>query len=55
MSHIPLDHNTTVVLCVYLAATHTRASADIESWKKKTKEIPAPAVFLDQRSRHHEI
>jgi len=36
MSHRPLHHNKTVVLCVYMMTTYTSASADIEIKKKKT-------------------
>ena len=48
ISHRPLHHNKTIVLCVYMMTTYT--SSSLEYWRKRS-----PPVCLDQRRRHFEI
>ena len=44
MSHRPLHHNKTVLLCVYMMTTYTSASADIERKKEEEDALP-PSLF----------
>ena len=46
MSHRPLYHNTTVVICVNVIAKYASVSADIERKKKKTSYITATIGFF---------
>ena len=50
MSHRPLCHNATVVLCVYLMAKYTNACPDIETIKKKTEESGTPSSLRSKTS-----
>ena len=51
MSHRPLYHNATVVLCVCLNAKYANASSDIETKKKRAEESGPPVRLCPVHTR----